>query len=179
MPITVTSRAGAAARRDLPAFGVAVKNSNAKVPKVRPGRDLLRPYGRGDQLRRDDKSVPALPVADQLGKRRERGSALAGAERRDQQGRRRARTERLRRVAGTNAGREGGRGRSLGWPPAALHRHAAVRSFLSSSSSSSSASLPTPTLPPSAASSMRRASALPNDLGLTLLSSPAASIAIL
>ena len=56
------------------------------MPKVRPGRDLLRPYGRGDELRRDDKSVPALPVADQLGERRERGSALAGAERRDQKG---------------------------------------------------------------------------------------------
>ena len=65
-------------------FGAAVKNSNAKVPKVRPGRDLGRPYGRGDQLRRDDKSVPAVPVADQLGKRRERGSTLAGTKRRDQ-----------------------------------------------------------------------------------------------
>ena len=30
--------------------------------------------------------VPALPVADQLGDRRERGSALAGTERRDQDG---------------------------------------------------------------------------------------------
>ena len=67
---------------DSPALlGVAVKNSNAKVPKVRPGRDLLRPYGRGDQLRRDDEAVPALPVADQLGKRRECGSAFAGAKR--------------------------------------------------------------------------------------------------
>ena len=35
---------------------------------------------------RDDQGVPALPVADQLGERRERGSALAGAERRDQKG---------------------------------------------------------------------------------------------
>ena len=40
----------------------------------------------GDELRRDDQRVPALPVADQLGERRERGSALAGAERRDQKG---------------------------------------------------------------------------------------------
>ena len=56
------------------------------MPQVRPGRDLLRPYGRGDELRRDDKRVPAVPVADQLGERRERGSALAGAERRDQKG---------------------------------------------------------------------------------------------
>ena len=54
--------------------------------QVRPGRDLLRPHGLGDELRRDDQGVPALPVADQLGERRERGSALAGAERRDQKG---------------------------------------------------------------------------------------------
>ena len=67
------------------AFGAAVENGDAKMPKVRPGRDLLRPYGRGDELRRDDKSMPAVPVADQLGKRRERGSALAGTERRDQE----------------------------------------------------------------------------------------------
>ena len=56
------------------------------MPQVRPGRDLLRPHGLGDELRRDDQGVPALPVADQLGDRRERGSALAGAERRDQKG---------------------------------------------------------------------------------------------
>ena len=55
--------------------------------QMRPGRDLLRPYGRGDELRRDDQGVPALPVADQLGERRERGSAFAGAERRDQNSR--------------------------------------------------------------------------------------------
>ena len=73
-------------------FGAAVKNSNAKVPQVRPGRDLGRPYGRGDQLRRDDKSMPALPVADQLGERRERSRTLAGTKRRDQQSQRRART---------------------------------------------------------------------------------------
>ena len=47
-------------------------------------RDLLRPHGRGDELRRDDKGVPALPVADQLGERRERRGALAGAERGNQ-----------------------------------------------------------------------------------------------
>ena len=51
---------------------------------MRPGCDLSRPYGRGDELGRDDKCVPAMPVADQLGDRRERGSALAGAERGDQ-----------------------------------------------------------------------------------------------
>ena len=66
------------------AFGAAVENGDAKMRKVRPGRDLLRPYGRGDELRCDDKSMPAVPVADQLGKRRECGSALAGAERRDE-----------------------------------------------------------------------------------------------
>ena len=95
-----------------PAFGAAVENGDAQMLQVRPGRDLLRPYGRGDELRRDDQGVPALPVADQLGKRRERGSAFAGAKRRDQERQRRARRARLRRVAGTNAGREGGRGRS-------------------------------------------------------------------
>ena len=69
-----------------PALGAAVENGDAKMPKVRPGRDLGRPYGRGDELRRDDEGVPAVPVADQLGDRRERGGALAGAERRDQKG---------------------------------------------------------------------------------------------
>ena len=69
-----------------PALGAAVENGDAKMRKVRPGRDLLRPHGRGDELRRDDERVPAVPVADQLGDRRERGSALAGAERRDQKG---------------------------------------------------------------------------------------------
>ena len=69
-----------------PAFGTAVENGDAQVLQVRPGRDLRRPYGRGDQLGRDDQGVPALPVADQLGQRRERGSAFAGAQRRDQKG---------------------------------------------------------------------------------------------
>ena len=86
MPITVTSRAGSGGEELPPALGAAVENGDAKMLQVRPGRDLLRPYGRGDELRRDDEAVPALPVADQLGKRRERGSALAGAERRDEKG---------------------------------------------------------------------------------------------
>jgi hypothetical protein len=66
-----------------PAFGTPIKHSDAKMRQVRPVRDLLRPYGGGDELRRDDETVPMVPVADQLGERRERGSALAGAERRD------------------------------------------------------------------------------------------------
>ena len=95
-----------------PAFGAAVENGDAKMLQVRPGRDLLRPYGRGDELRRDDQSVPALPVADQLGKRRERGSALAGAKRRDQKGRVALVEIGCGALLVANAGREGGRGRS-------------------------------------------------------------------
>ena len=57
------------------------------MPEMRPGRDLRRPHGRGDQLRRNDEHMPAVAVADQLGARRERGSALAGAERRDEKDR--------------------------------------------------------------------------------------------
>src|SRR5262249_26539644 len=37
-------------------------------------------HGGGDELGGDDESVPAVPVADQLSERRERGSTLAGAE---------------------------------------------------------------------------------------------------
>ncbi len=98
-----------------PALGAAVEHGDAQMRQVRPGRDLLRPYGRGDELRRDDEGVPAVPVADQLGERRERGSALAGAERRDQETRRRARRGTSRRAAGSDrrtAASEGGVHRS-------------------------------------------------------------------
>ena len=86
MPITVTCALGSGAQERPPALRAAVENGNAQMLQVRPGRDLLRPHGLGDELRRDDQGVPAMPVADQLGERRERGSALAGAERRDQKG---------------------------------------------------------------------------------------------
>jgi hypothetical protein len=66
-----------------PAPGAAVENSDAKMSKVRPGRDLLRPYGRGDQLRGYYKRVPAVFVAHEVGECRERGCALAGTERRN------------------------------------------------------------------------------------------------
>ena len=68
-----------------PALGAAIKNGDAKVLKVRPGRDLSRPYGLGDELRRDHQSVPAQPVVNQLGQRRERGRSFAGAKRRNQE----------------------------------------------------------------------------------------------
>ena len=67
------------------AFGPAFEDGDLEVRKVRPGRDLGRPHARGDQLRRDDQSVPAQPVADQLGQRRERSRSFAGAERSDQE----------------------------------------------------------------------------------------------
>jgi hypothetical protein len=67
-----------------PALRAPVEDGDAKMLQVRPGRDLLRPYGRGDELRRDNEAVPALAVTDQLGERRERSSTLAGTERRDQ-----------------------------------------------------------------------------------------------
>src|SRR5262249_54352911 len=70
----------------LPARGGTVKDSDAQVIKVRPERDLPRPHGRGDELGRDDKSVPALAITDEFGNRRERGSPLAGAEGGDQEG---------------------------------------------------------------------------------------------
>ena len=66
-----------------PALGAAIKHGDAQMRQVRPVGDF-RPYGRRHELWRNDKSVAAMPVADQLGERRERGSALAGAERRDQ-----------------------------------------------------------------------------------------------
>ena len=69
-----------------PALGAAVENGDAKMRKVRPGRDLLRPYGRGDELRCDHQRVAAVLVANEVGKRRERGSALAGPKGRDQKG---------------------------------------------------------------------------------------------
>src|SRR5262245_19956564 len=53
--------------------------------KMRPERDLLRPHGCGDKLRGDDERVAALPVADEIGERCERGSPLAGTERRYQE----------------------------------------------------------------------------------------------
>jgi hypothetical protein len=66
-----------------PALGAPVEHGDVKMRKVRPGRDLLRPQGRCDELRRDDEAVSAFPVADQPGERRERGSAVAGTEGRD------------------------------------------------------------------------------------------------
>ena len=54
--------------------------------KMRPGRDLGRPHGRGDELRRNHQRVAAVSVADQVGERRKRGSALAGPEGRDKKG---------------------------------------------------------------------------------------------
>ena len=86
IPITVTWRSAAARRSSRRRSGLPVENGNAQMLQVRPGRDFLRPYGLGDELGRDDQGVPALPIADQLGERRERGRALAGAERRDQKG---------------------------------------------------------------------------------------------
>ena len=85
MPIAVTSRVRSGSEELPPAFGAAVKNGDAKMLQMRPERDLGRPYGPGDQLRRDHQSVPALPVANQLGQRRERSRAFAGAERSDQE----------------------------------------------------------------------------------------------
>src|SRR5262249_38668843 len=56
----------------LSALGAAVENGNAKMLKVRPGRDLQRPYGGRHELRGYDEAVAALTVADQLSDRRER-----------------------------------------------------------------------------------------------------------
>jgi hypothetical protein len=69
-----------------PALPLPVENGNAQMLQVRPGRDLLRPHRLGDEFGRDDQGVPSMPIADQLGGGRERGSTLAGAERRDQKG---------------------------------------------------------------------------------------------
>ena len=99
---------GAAARSSRRRSGPPSRTAMRRCRKVRPGRDLRRPYGRGDQLRRDDKSMPALPVADQLGQRRERSRTLAGTKRRDQQGGI-ALVEKVAARSGTNAGSgEGG-----------------------------------------------------------------------
>ena len=69
-----------------PAFWAAVENRDSQMPEVRPHRDLRGPYGASDQLGGDHQGVPAQPVADQLGERCERGSALASAERSNQEG---------------------------------------------------------------------------------------------
>jgi hypothetical protein len=66
-----------------PARGPTVENGDAQMRQMRPGRDLLRPYGRGDELGGNDEGVPAVPVANEISERCERGSAFAGAERRD------------------------------------------------------------------------------------------------
>ena len=42
---------GSGAQELPPALRAAVENGNAQMLQVRPGRDLLRPYGRGDELR--------------------------------------------------------------------------------------------------------------------------------
>src|SRR6516162_4485536 len=52
--------------------------------EMRPERDLPRPHGCSNELWGDDERVAAFPVADEFGERRERGGALAGAERRYQ-----------------------------------------------------------------------------------------------
>ena len=75
---------GCISEQRAPAFRAAVENGHTQVPEVWPGRDLGRPYGLSDELGRDHQGVPAIPVPNQLGERRERGSALAGPEWRDQ-----------------------------------------------------------------------------------------------
>ena len=77
---------GSSAQELPPALRLPVENGNAQMLQVRPGRDLLRPHRLGDEFGRDDQGVPSMPIADQLGGGRERGSTLAGAERRDQKG---------------------------------------------------------------------------------------------
>ena len=52
---------GSGAQERPPALRLPVENGNAQMLQVRPGRDLLRPHGLGDELRRDDQGVPALP----------------------------------------------------------------------------------------------------------------------
>ena len=88
-----------------PALRVSVQDCDAQMPKVRPGRDLLRPYGRRDQLRSYYKRVPAVFVAHEVGECRERGSALAGAERRDEKGGIGSHIRTSRLAAGSCAGR--------------------------------------------------------------------------
>jgi len=50
--------------------------------EMRPERDLSRPHGCSNKLWGNDERMSTLPVADEIGERRERGGALAGAERR-------------------------------------------------------------------------------------------------
>src|SRR6516165_6262714 len=66
-----------------PAVGTAVEDGDAEMRQMWPGCDLGRPHGRGDKFWCDHERVAPVPVADQFGDRRERGSALAGTERRD------------------------------------------------------------------------------------------------
>src|SRR5262249_40193418 len=54
--------------------------------EMRPERDLPRPHGRGDQLRRDNEEMPPMLIADEIGARCKRGGALAGAERHHREG---------------------------------------------------------------------------------------------
>ena len=68
----------------LPALGAALEHGKAQVCQVRPLGGFVRPYGGRHELGCDDQRVAPMPVADELGERRERGSALAGAERRNQ-----------------------------------------------------------------------------------------------
>jgi hypothetical protein len=75
---------GGSSEQRAPALRAAVEHGDPQMLQVRPGRDFLRPDSRSDQLWRDNKSMPAVPVADQLGERRERGRALAGTKGRDQ-----------------------------------------------------------------------------------------------
>jgi hypothetical protein len=69
-----------------PAPGHAVEHGDAQMREMRPRGDLSWPDGRGDELGSDDKSVPAMPVTNEVRESRERGGALAGSERRDHEG---------------------------------------------------------------------------------------------
>ena len=84
--------------------------------QVRPVGDFHWPYGGRHELRRDDKRVAPMPVADQLGERRERRSALAGAERRDQK-RGVALVEECRRALLVAPQAAGGEGAFIAAPP--------------------------------------------------------------
>src|SRR5262249_59787738 len=68
-----------------PAVGAAVEDGDAQVLKVRPARDLGRPYGRGDELGGNDESMPAVPIADQFSDRCERSSAFPSPKGGDQE----------------------------------------------------------------------------------------------
>ena len=52
---------GSSAQELPPALRLPVENGNAQMLQVRPGRDLLRPHGLGDELGRDDQGVPSMP----------------------------------------------------------------------------------------------------------------------